>query len=111
MKNDIIVKATWIVNFDGNSKVYFDYFNREGNFVGNVIITEKGKMSWAIINANYKDNIINVVNYIMGINENRRLQDETADENDVRWYNMRMYIYTHGIILNKRQGEEERIKK
>jgi hypothetical protein len=110
MKHYTVVKATWIANYDGDSKVYFDYFNKEGDFIGNIIVGEKGQISWYIIDATYKDDIIEVVNYLMGNNDNKRLQGEYNKENDIIWYNMRLYIHLHKIYLNTRQGEEEQEK-
>jgi len=108
MRNDVQVKATWITNFDGNSTIYFDYFNKNGDYIGDIIVTNKGKMSWYVIDATYKEDITYVINYIMGKTEERKLQDETKDEQILRWYNLRMYLYTHNIVLNHRQGEEDK---
>ena len=106
MKNDMIVKVTWVINKEQINEVYFDYLNKEGKYVGNIIVDEYGKASWYIMDAAYKDNINQTINYIMGNNEKRMLQYETKDLDVNRWLNTRRYIANQHLVLNFQQGNE-----
>ena len=111
MRNDILLKTTWVVE-DGINEIYYDFYNTDGKYVGNIIVTEQGKISWSLLDLNYEGNVGNVINYIIGKNDNRITSYEMNDNDPKRWDRAKIYIATHNLVLNKSiKGVDEEVIK
>ena len=110
MRNDVNIKTTWVRD-NGINEIYFDFHNTEGKYIGNIIVTEKGKVSWSLLDLMYEKNIFGVVDYIMGNNDRKLLHFETSEEDSKRWDRAKIYIATHNVVLNRGElNKEENIK-
>ena len=101
MRNDLIVKATWLINNDNQNEIYLDYFNKKGKYVGNIIVDEIGRLEWHIIDALYQEDLFAVINYINGNNDINRLEFKEKDLDISRWERLKLFIQQKSIILNR----------
>lgn len=101
MRNDLLLKITLIENNDVD-ELYFDYYNRLGVFVGNVIVTSQGKIEWHIINAAYQNNIFNIILYINGANTKKYLDYIEENLDTLRWIRAGEFITNNGLFINNR---------
>ena len=101
MRNDLMIKATWFVNKEKQNEIYFDYFNKEGNFVGNIIVGEIGTIEWHIIDANYQEDLFAVINYINDNKEVSRLDYKEKELDTKVWDRVKIFIQQKNIILNR----------
>lgn len=108
MKNDVNIKTTWLIN-DKSNYLEIEFYNFEGNYLGIVNVTNKGKVSWSIEDLNYIENIINLVNYVMGEDYHHKLHYETKDEIEQRWTNACIYIKARNLVVNKKYNYENNI--
>ena len=104
MRNDMIVKATWVINEKGINEIYFDYVNKEGNYVGNIIVGENGSFEWHIIDMSYLDDIFKVIQFINGKPTIDRLENVMNDLDNNRWEKAKLYIKSNNLILNRYQA-------
>ena len=100
MRNDLQVKATALQHETGRNEIYFDYFTKKGDFVGNIIVSSEGKIEWHIIDATYQDNILGAALYINGNDDVTRLDYESDDYNSGRWNRAKLFIRNSGLVLN-----------
>lgn len=110
MRNDINLKTTWVIS-DNESELYFEFYNINAKFVGNVIVSNNGKISWDIIDLNYEDNIKDLINYIMCNDNIKKAHYESNSEDKERWKNACMYIYLHSLLVNRKYNFENNIEK
>ncbi len=105
MRNDLYVKVTCINN-DGIDEFHFDYYTKEGNIVGTVAVTEKGKLGWAIWNNKYEDSILSTVSTIFGLKVENNLSfiDAAKEEVPMRWERAQDMIFKSGLIVNYKQN-------
>lgn len=101
MRNDLNVKGTWYVNENNQNEIYLDYFNKEGNFVGNIIVGEIGTLEWNIMDGNYQDDLFPIIEYINNKVRNLRLTYQEKDLDPERWNRMKTVIKYKSIILNR----------
>ena len=102
MRNDVQIKATWVV--DGvDGELYFDFYNTESKYIGDVIVTDKGKVLWHIADLNYEPNLLELINFIMGNSDKRMTNYETMDEDRERWKKACIYAYTRNLVVNRSQ--------
>ncbi len=99
MENDLYIKISSLTN-KGRSILYFDYINKRGIYIGNIIITSDGKMEWYIIDKKYEKNIISAVKEINGFNSLNMLEYNDNQTNILRWENAWLFIENHGYHTN-----------
>lgn len=104
MRNDVNIKTTLVVK-DNINEIYFDFHNDEGKYVGNITVSEQGSISWSIMDLMYEENIISVVDFIMGNKDRKLLHYESKELDPKRWDNAKIYIATHNGVLNYSQDD------
>lgn len=109
MRNNVYIKALWIID-DNGSYLEFVFSNPEEKYLGNVDITDKGKISWDIADLNYLDNIMELINFVMEENCYNKFHYESKDENINRWNNACMYLQLRNIIVNKKYNFASNMK-
>ena len=104
MKNDTTLKATWVVNKDSINELYFDYYSKDNNLVGNIIVNEKGELAWHILDAAYEGNIDLSLGYILGGEIVKKLDYTMPDADIERWNNAKKMIQARNIYLNYKES-------
>ena len=72
MINGIQIKATLL----SRKEVNLDFYNNQGLFIGNIDVSDQGKVSWSIADINYEAYIMPVINYIMGESNIKKLHSK-----------------------------------
>ena len=100
MNNDLQIEVSWFMNENMAGELHFNYFDKEGNMVGNIIVDAFGNMRWEIFNLAYRDYLSSIINYIYVGDLNNNISFESKDMNGLRWTRARIYIEKHGLLIN-----------
>jgi len=116
MRNDTNIKVT-CVNNERTDEFHFDFYNKEGKFVGTVQVNEQGQLKWYIFNKRDEDvfildqgieeNILYTVSYIFGAPVENTVEyineANMCDEN--RWDRALNFIERRGLYVNYKQDQ------
>ena len=85
MRNDTLLKVTCTIDDNKTEKLDFEYFDKEGNFVGNIIVDSRGNLNWQVINGLYFETINPSIEYIIGEKNNNHFEYEMPNIDLSRW--------------------------
>lgn len=107
MRNDTDVKVTCLTNDNEKDEFHFDYYDKEGNIVGTVAVSENGKLGWAIWNQEYASVILDNVSYIFGAKVDNSMEYISLAKEQVktRWTRAEDYIMSKGLYVNYLQND------
>ena len=117
MRNDLQLKITSI-NKDGKYEIHLDYYNKDNELIGTILVKENGVLDWSILNRDPKgkissinkgveDNILYMVSYIMNQDIEDTLESHILaliPERD-RWKRIYDYIEKSGIYVNYKNNQ------
>ena len=94
MRDELQIKANCIISSNWTNQIHFDYYDKEMNLVGSIIVDEYGRLEWHLLNKRYKDNLLNLVVYLNGDS------DLSLELNLKRWQKAKILISNCGLYLN-----------
>jgi len=103
MRNDTQLKVTCTIDENKVEELHFDYFDKEGNFIGKIIVSSTGSLKWNIINALYQETINIPIEYILGDKCGNRFEYEMPNEDLNRWERALDMIEERNLYINYTQ--------
>ena len=102
MKNDVQIKVTCLTNDSQKDEFHFDYYDKDGSIVGTVAVDEDGKLGWAIWNLEYRENILDTVSCIFGLNVDDSIEYvlKAKEPDKIRFHRDEDYINSRGLYIN-----------
>jgi len=111
MNRYIQKRVTLVTDENGYRKIYFDFYDKTFNFIGNIIVSEKGRIEWHVIDALYMNDILDIVCYFIGGNNNLLLDYKSKSMDLKIWKKAIVYIINSGLYLNYKEDDSLTLKK
>ncbi len=100
MDSELQITVSWFMKEDNTSELHFNYYDYEGNLVGNINVDANGSICWKIDNLSYKDYLMSIISYIYAGDINDKISFETTESKSLRWTRARIYIEKNGLKIN-----------